>query len=143
MRYLAMHHQCKFCTNPTSFGGVILEKPLRSSQKSNFLLLRKPLKIYNFTKTNAVMMKLTAFMYLYETFYSTKNWGVTHRAQEGANRKPLKICLKTGFLTEFPPFLDSTMKVVTYIIHYLVLLYWSTFQAYLPPILWSYGQETP
>ena len=79
------------------------------------------------------MMKLTAFMYLYETFYSTKNWGVTHWAQEGANRKPLKICLKTGFLTEFPPFLDSTMKVVTYIIHYLVLLYWSTFQAYLPP----------
>ena len=79
MHYLALHHWWKFCTNPTSFGGVILEKPPRSSQKSNFLLLRKPLKTYNFKTTDDILMKLTTLMYLYETFYLTKNWGVTHR----------------------------------------------------------------
>ena len=80
MRYLAMHNWSKFCTNPTSFGGVIVEKPPRSSQKLYFLLLRKHLKVYNLTTRNGIMMKLTRIMYLYETFYLTKNWGVTHRA---------------------------------------------------------------
>ena len=56
------------------------EKPLRSSQKSNFLLLQIPFKIYNFITTNAILMKLTTIMYLNDTFYLTKNWGVTHRA---------------------------------------------------------------
>ena len=41
------------------------------------------------------------------------------------------MCLKTGFLTEFPQFLDGTIKIVTYIIYYLILHYWSTFQVYL------------
>ena len=59
-------------------GGVILEKPPRSSQKSNFLLLRKPLKIYNFTMTNARLMKLTTLI-ISMRLYLTKNWGVTHR----------------------------------------------------------------
>ena len=131
MRFLAIHHWWNFCTNPTSFGGVILEKPLRSSQKSNFLLFRKPFKIYNFTTRNATMMKLITLMYLSETFYSTKNWGVTHRAWEGANRKPLKMCLQTVFLTEFHPFLDSTIKIVTYMIDSLVLIYYPRFPTYL------------
>ena len=76
----ALHHWSKFCTNLTSFGGVILEKPPRSSQKLHFLLLPKHLKVYNLTTRNGIMMKLTRIMYLYETFYMTKNWGVTHRA---------------------------------------------------------------
>ena len=41
------------------------------------------------------------------------------------------MCVKTGFLTEFLTFFDSKIKIVTYIIHYLVLRYWSTFQVYL------------
>ena len=73
MSYLALHRWRKFCTKLTSFGEVILAKPPRSSQKSNFLLLRKPLKICNFTTTNAILMKLTTIMYLYETFYVTQN----------------------------------------------------------------------
>ena len=35
--------------------------------------------IYKFITKNAVLMKLTTTMYLYETFYLTKNWGVTHK----------------------------------------------------------------
>ena len=80
MRYLAMHHWSKFGTNPTSFGGVIVEKPPRSSQKLYFLLLRKHLKVYNLTTRNGIMMKLTRIMYLYDTFHLVKNWGVTRRA---------------------------------------------------------------
>ena len=81
MRYLAMHHWRKSGTNSTSsFGGVILEKPPRSSQKLYFLLLRKHLKVYNLTTRNGIMMKLTRIMYLYDTFHLVKNWGVTRRA---------------------------------------------------------------
>ena len=80
MRYPALHHWWKFGTNPTSFVGVILEKPPRSSQKLYFLPLGKHLKVYKLTTGNGIMMKLTRIMYLYETFYLTKNWGVTHRA---------------------------------------------------------------
>ena len=78
--YLPLYHWSKFGTNPTSFGGVIVEKPPRSSQKLYFLLLWKHLKVYNLTTTNGIMMKPTTLMYLYETFYLTLNWGVTHRA---------------------------------------------------------------
>ena len=80
MRQLALHHWLKFCTNPTSFGGVILEKPPRSSQKLYFLLLRKHLKVYNLTTRNGIMMKLTRIMYLNKTFHLAKALGVTHRA---------------------------------------------------------------
>ena len=69
MRYLAMHNWSKFCTNPTSFGGVIVEKPLRSSQKLDFLLLRKHLKVSNLRTRNGIMMKLIRIMYLNKTFH--------------------------------------------------------------------------
>ena len=52
-------------TNWTSFGGAILEKLY-------FLLLAKPLKIYNLTTINAILMKLTTIMYLHQTFYWPK-----------------------------------------------------------------------
>ena len=80
MRPLALHHWWNFCTNPTSFRGVILEKPPRSSQKLYFLLLRKHLKVYNLTTRNGTMMKLTRIMYLNKTFHLPKDLGVTHRA---------------------------------------------------------------
>ena len=74
------------------------KKPTRSSIKSNFLLLRKHLKIDNLAATNATPMKLTRIMYLYETFHFAKNWGVTHRVQEGINKKPLKKSQEISFL---------------------------------------------
>ena len=40
---------------------------------------RKHLKIYNLTITNAIKLKATMIMYLYETFNLTMDWGVTHR----------------------------------------------------------------
>ena len=79
MHYLVLDPFENFCTNRTSFGGVILEKPLRSSQKLYFLLLRKPLKTYNFIITNAILMKLTAIVYLNGTFCFPQNWSVTQR----------------------------------------------------------------
>ena len=51
--------------------------------------------------------------------------------------------LKTVFLSEFPPFLDSTIRIVTYIIQYLVLLYWSTFQAHLSPFWGVMAKKRP
>ena len=68
-----------YICNWTSFWGVMTEKPSRSSPNLYFLLLRKLLKIHTLTTTNAILMKLTTIMYLNETFYLTKNWGVTHR----------------------------------------------------------------
>ena len=79
MHCLALHPCRNFCTNMTLFGGEILEKPPRSSQKLYFLLLQKPLKTHNFTTTNAILMKITTIIYLNDTLYFTRNWGVTHR----------------------------------------------------------------
>ena len=59
---------------------------------------QKHLKIYNLTTTNAILMKLTTIMYLNEIFHSAKNWGVSHRAWESVNRKPLKKSQKISFL---------------------------------------------
>ena len=53
------------------------------------------------------------------------------------------MCLKTGFLTEFPPFLDSTIKIVTYIIHYLVFPYWWAVQAYFSPFWGVMAKKRP
>ena len=67
--YLALYHWSKFGTDPTSFGGVIVEKPPRSSQKLYFLLLRKHLKVSNLRTRNGIMMKLIRIMYLNKTFH--------------------------------------------------------------------------
>ena len=44
--------------------------------------VRKNLKTFNLTATKVILMKLITIMYLHEIFNSTKNSGVTHRAQE-------------------------------------------------------------
>ena len=41
--------------------------------------------------------------------------------------------LKIGCLTEFPPFLDITVKIVTYMIDSMVLIYFPRFPTYLIP----------
>ena len=58
----------------------------------------KILKIYNLTIANATLMKLTTIMYLHKTFNLTEDWGVTYRASEGVNQKPLKMSQKINFL---------------------------------------------
>ena len=40
---------------------------------------RKVLNIYNFTITNATLMKLTMIMYPHKTFNLVEDWAVTHR----------------------------------------------------------------
>ena len=77
---LAQHYWSKFQKNSTTFGGVILKKPPRSSLKSTFLVLRKHLKIHNLVTTNAMIMKLARIMYLCETFHLAKYWHMTLRA---------------------------------------------------------------
>ena len=53
------------------------------------------------------------------------------------------MCLKTGFSTEFPPFLDSTITIVTYMLDSMVLHYWSRFQTYLTPFLGVMAKKRP
>ena len=97
MRPRAMDNWWKFCTNPTSFGGVILEKPPRSSQKLYFLLLGKHLKVYNLTTTNGIMMKLTSIMYLNDTFHLVKKLGRNTKGVRGRKRKTSKNDLQNQF----------------------------------------------
>ena len=61
-------------------------------------LPRKHLKIYNLTSTNGAPMKLTIIMNLHKTFNLAEDWGVTDRASEGVNQKPLKMSQKMNFL---------------------------------------------
>ena len=49
--------------------------------------IQKTLKIFNFTTTNAILVKLTADIYPNKVFHLPKCWGVTHRVQEGMNKK--------------------------------------------------------
>ena len=72
-------------------------------------------------------------MYLHEAVNLPQNWGVSQKAQEGVNQKPLKMCQKISFLAEFPPFLNNTMKSVTFMIHMIHISH---------PSLGSDGQET-
>ena len=51
-------------------------------------LPRKLLKIYNLRTTNAIKMKLGTIVYLHETFYLTKDLGVTHKEWQGVVEKP-------------------------------------------------------
>ena len=62
--------------------------------------IRKTLKIFNFTNTNALLMKPTTDIYLNKVFHLPKCWGVTHRVSEEIHKKtPLKMIQKTSFLT--------------------------------------------
>ena len=69
MRQIALCYCSKFQKNLTAFAVVMAITPPRSSLKSNFLLLRNYLKVYNLATTNAILMKLTTIMYLHDTFH--------------------------------------------------------------------------
>ena len=44
-------------------------------------------KTFNFTTTNAILMKLAADLYLNKVFHLERSWGITHKVQEGINKK--------------------------------------------------------
>ena len=58
----------------TIFGEVRAQKPPKKDHFTNAESVRKTLKTFNFTTTNAILMKLTTIIYLHE----------------GVNRKPLR-----------------------------------------------------
>ena len=80
MNYVALNHWLIFQTNFTRCRGAMARKAPKSTQKRDFLLVGKHLKIHNLPTTNPTPMKLTTIMYLHETFYLDKNWSVIHRA---------------------------------------------------------------
>ena len=70
----------KFQQTGAIFVGERAQKPTKRGHFMDAASPRKHLKIYNFTATNAALMKLTTIMYLDKTFNLVKDWGVTHRA---------------------------------------------------------------
>ena len=61
-------------------------------------VIEKTMKNFNFTTTNAILIKLTTNMYLNKVFHLAKSWGVTHRVCDSVNKKPLKMSRKNLFL---------------------------------------------
>ena len=71
--------------------------PLKLCHFMNAALPQKHLKIYNLTRANAGLMKLTTIMCLDRTFNLEENWGV--------NQKRLKLSQKNNFWVNFRCFL--------------------------------------
>ena len=70
------------CVSLNTTSGKNFGKIWQPPQKGHLMDAASPqkhLKIYNYTNTNATLMKLTMIMYLYETFHFTKDWGITQR----------------------------------------------------------------
>ena len=61
-------------------------------------VIEKTMKNFNFTTTNAILIKLTTNMYLNKVFHLAKSWGVTHSVCDSVNKKPLKMSQKNLFL---------------------------------------------
>ena len=88
----------KFQQTRVIFAGERAQKPPKRGHFMDAALPRKHLKIYNLITTNATIMKLTIILCLHKTFSLAEDWGVTCRAQEGANRQPLKMSQNMNFL---------------------------------------------
>ena len=72
-------------------------KSPKTSQKGSFYGRWINTKIFNFTATYAILIKLTTYSYLNKVFHLAKSWGVIHRVSEGINKKPLKMSQKDQF----------------------------------------------
>ena len=74
--------------------------------------IRKMLKIFNFSTTNAMLMKLTIDIYLNNAFHLVKSWGKNHRVEEGINKtKTHKMSKKINFFHQVRPFLNTFITV--------------------------------
>ena len=87
---------------------------------------QKHLKIYNFGKTNTILMKITTIKYHPNTFHLAENYGVNHRVYEGVTKKPLKKSQKISFWLLFFYFLRH--KTELHMILCFSLHHWSKFQ---------------
>ena len=58
-------------------------------------------------------------MYLNKIFHLTKSWSVIHMVLVGVNQTNLKMNQKINFLTQFQPFLNTSIKTVAYLINHL------------------------
>ena len=70
----------KFQQTQVIFAGERAQKTPKRGHFMDVALPRKHLKIYNWTTTNAALMKLTTVMYLHKTFNLAEDWSVTHQA---------------------------------------------------------------
>ena len=77
---------------------VRAQKHPKMAQFMDAASLRKHLKIYNLTTTNAIKIKLVTIVYLHETFHLAKYLGMALGAWEGVAKKPLKKSHKICFL---------------------------------------------
>ena len=73
---------------------------------------QKHLKIYNFGKTNTILMKITTIKYHPNTFHLAENYGVNHRVYEGVTKKPLKKSQKISFWLLFFYFLRHKQNYI-------------------------------
>ena len=60
-------------------------------------VMQKTLENFNFTITNARLIKLTTKKYLNKTFHLAKPWGITHRMYKGVNKNLAKSAIKSIF----------------------------------------------
>ena len=60
--------------------------------------IQKSLNIFISTTTYAILMKITADIYLSKVFQLAKYWGVSHKVYESVSKKTLKMSQKINFL---------------------------------------------
>ena len=66
----------KFQQTRAIFGGERSQEPPKRDHFMDAASVRKHLKIYNLTTTNATLMKLTTVMHLRKMFNLAEDWGV-------------------------------------------------------------------
>ena len=74
----------------------ILGKKGQKNPRKGFMdaeSIPKSLKNFNFTTTNAILMKLITNIHL-KVFHLAKSWSVTHKVQEDINKKAHKMSQK-------------------------------------------------
>ena len=120
----------KFQQDWSIFGGVRPKNP-----KKGPLHNAEPIqKTENFKVHNHIWYTdetLTTNMYLNKVFQLAKSSSVTHWVQDSVNKTTYQKEPKNQFLTQFWPFLNTSIKAVAYLMHHLVCLHWSKFQTKL------------
>ena len=91
----------KFQQGWTIFVRVLVQThPTPPEKGSPFMdseVIQKTLENFNFTITNARLIKLTTKKYLNKAFHSAKPWGITHRMYKGVNKNLAKSAKKSIF----------------------------------------------
>ena len=67
---------------------------LDTTSNQNSEVVQKTMNNFNFTTTNAILIKLNTNMYPNKVLHLAKSWCVTHRVYDGVNKKPPKMSQK-------------------------------------------------